>query len=301
MDGMELRHIRQFIAVAEELHFGRAAERLNMTQPPLSMSIRALEESLGVQLFNRTRKRVSLTSAGAIWLEHARRLLADAERLPAIARRAARGELGQLRLAFVSLASTTLLPDLVRRFRASYPQVRVALSEATSDVQFEALSRGEIDAGIIIRPGEEFLPPLALRPLPDEPLIAAVPEAWVPPSATASQSIAFGEIADAPLIFFPRHVAPAYHDVVAEYYTRHGRTLRIYQEAVQMQTIVSLVAAGLGVSLVPQSMTEMRRNGVRYLTLEGTPPHIEICMIWKEGEDQPALRSFLSLLDQAGI
>jgi len=138
---MDLRQIRQFIAVAEELHFGRAAKRLNMTQPPLSMSIRALEETLGVQLFNRTRKSVALTSAGAIWLGHARKVLADAERLPGIAQRAARGQLGQLRLAFVSIASYTLLPDLVCRFRAAFPDVRVELREATSDVQFDALAK----------------------------------------------------------------------------------------------------------------------------------------------------------------
>jgi DNA-binding transcriptional LysR family regulator len=298
MSGMDLRQIRQFITVAEELHFGRAAERLNMTQPPLSMSIRKLEETLGVPLFHRTKKSVSLTAAGTIWLVHARRLLAEAERLPTIAQRAARGELGQLRLAFVSIASYTLLPDLVCRFRAAFPEVRVELREVTSDLQFDALAKGEIDAGIIIRPAEDFRPSLSHRPLPSEPLVAVVPESWNPASAKRKQSVAFEKIADAPLIFFPRQVAPAYYDIVADYYAAHGRSLQTYQEAIQMQTIIGLVAAGLGISLVPRSMTAMNRKGARYLSLEGTAPQIDVCMIWKDGEDQPALRSFLALLDR---
>lgn len=296
---MDLRQIRQFIAVAEELHFGRAAERLNMTQPPLSMSIRALEETLGVQLFNRTRKSVTLTSAGMIWLGHARKVLADAERLPVIAQRAARGQLGQLRLAFVSIASYTLLPDLVCRFRAAFPDVRVELREATSDVQFEALASGEIDVGIIVHPGEGFGPAFSHHRLPGEPLVAVVPEGYVPSSTIVSKSIAFEQIADAPLIFIPRRIAPAYYDIVADYYAVHGRSLRIYQEAIQMQTIIGLVAAGLGISLVPGSMTEMTRKGAHYLSLEGTSPTVETCMIWKDDGDQPALQSFLDLLDPA--
>ncbi|MBO6949426.1 MAG: LysR family transcriptional regulator [Rhodospirillales bacterium] len=294
---MDLRQIRQFIAVAEELHFGRAAERLGMTQPPLSMAIRTLEETLGVELFRRTKRRCTLTPAGAIWLVHARQLLADAERLPAIAQRAARGEVGRLRLAFVTIASYTLLPDLVCRFRDAFPGVRVELREATSDVQFEALSDDEIDAGIIIRPAQDLRSTFMSRPLLSEPLVAVVPDKLAASLGDGPGPIAFEQIADAPLIFFPRHFAPAYFDIVADYYEAHGRPLQIYQEAIQMQTIIGLVAAGLGISLVPQSMTAMNRNGARYLTLAGTPPQIEVHMIWKKDDEQPALRSFLSLLE----
>ncbi|MEC7760954.1 MAG: LysR family transcriptional regulator [Pseudomonadota bacterium] len=293
---MDLRQIRHFIAVAEELHFGRAAERLSMTQPPLSMSIRNLEESLGVTLFNRTRKSVALTQAGAIWLVHARRLFADAEALPSIARRAATGEIGTLRLAFVSIASFTLLPDLVCRYREAFPDIRVELREATSDVQFDAVAQGEVDAGIIVQPTGDFRPSLAHRTLSVERLIAAVPDRCALAGATRADSVDFAALADAPLVFFPRHFAPAYYDRVSEFYTRFGRSLRIRQEAVQMQTILGLVAAGLGISLVPQSMTEMQRKSVRYLAIEGTPPQIEVSMIWREDAVQPALGAFLDLL-----
>ncbi|RVU38938.1 LysR family transcriptional regulator [Hwanghaeella grinnelliae] len=297
---MNLRQIRHFIAVAEELHFGRAADRLNITQPPLSMSIRGLEETLGVPLFRRTKRSVALTPAGAIWLDHARRVLADAEALPAIAQRAARGELGRLRLAFVSTASYSVLPDLVRRFRDAFPDVRVDLREATSDIQLDSLAKGEIDAGIIIPSGEGFRSAgLSHRPLQREPLVAVVPADFTFPGAETGQPVPFDRIAAEPLILFPRQVAPAYYDIVAEYYARNGKPLHIHQEAIQMQTIIGLVAAGLGVSLVPTSMTAMNRTGARYVPIEEKPPHIETCMVWRAEKDQPALRSFLTLLDRA--
>lgn len=294
---MDLRQIRQFIAVAEELHFGRAAQRLNMTQPPLSMSIRALEGSLGVQLFQRTQRKVALTEAGRVWLDHARRLMADAERLPLVAQRAARGELGQLRIAFVTIAGYRLVPHLVQRFRAALPDVRVELREATSDMQLDALAKGDIDVGLIIRPGDTFRTPLAQRPLPAERLVAAIPKGWRGAGSRSDAPVAFDEIADAPLIFFPRHAAPAYYDTVADHYRQHGRSLRVFQEAIQMQTIIGLVAAGLGFSLVPESMTGMTLEGAGYHALAGTPPAIGLSIIWNDTADNPALASFLALLE----
>jgi len=164
-------------------------------------------------------------------------------------------------------------------------------------MQFEALARGEIDAGIIIRPDEAFRPSLSHRSLPSEPLVAVVPDRWAPPDAIAAGSVDFERIAEAPLVFFPRHVAPAYYDAVADLYAAYGRALRIHQEAIQMQTIIGLVAAGLGISLVPRSMTGMSRSGAHYLELRGPQPRIDVCVIWKDGPDQPALTSFLALLD----
>ena len=241
---------------------------------------------------------MALTPAGAIWLDHARRVLSDAEALPAIAQRAARGELGRLRLAFVSTASYSVLPDLVRRFRDAFPDVRVDLREATSDIQLAALAKGEIDAGIIIPSGEGFRTAgLSHRPLQREPLVAVVPADFSFPGTESDRSVPFDRIAAEPLILFPRHVAPAYYDIVADFYARNGQPLHIHQEAIQMQTIIGLVAAGLGVSLVPASMTALNRNGARYLPIEGAPPHIETCIVWRDAEEQPALRSFLTLMD----
>lgn len=294
---MDLRQIRHFLAVADELHFGRAADRLNMTQPPLSMSIRRLEEDLGVQLFHRTTKSVTLTTVGAILRRHATQVMSDFDQLPTIARQAARGELGTLRLSFVSIASFDLLPRLVSRFRQAFPQVQLDLQEATSDVQLEALMEGRIDAGIIIRPSAALHPRFSSRTLRRDTLLAAVSDRWAPAASLASGTLDFRSIADAPLIFFPRPFAPAYYDAVEAHYADHGRPLQVHQEAIQMQTIIGLVAAGLGISLVPRSMVEARQTGVHYLEIAGRAPQVDVCMIWKRDADQPALHAFLDIIE----
>ncbi len=175
-----LRQLRYFTVVAEELHFGRAARRLAISQPPLSQQIMDLEARLGVQLFERTRRSVALTPVARQWLPAVREVLAAAEALPDQARRLARGETGTLSLGFVSTADYGVLPELLRRFRDTCPDVEVHLREATSDIQMEALLREELDAGIVIpQPEAPLIAPLQLHSLQREALMAAVPEAWI--------------------------------------------------------------------------------------------------------------------------
>jgi DNA-binding transcriptional LysR family regulator len=296
---MDIRQLRQFVAVAEELHYGRAAERLGMTQPPLSQAIQALEAKLGVQLFTRTKRSVALTPVGKQWLDYAQKVLMDASALPDIARRLSRGELGQLRLAFVSTADYSVLPNLVCRFRDQFPDVQVSLREATSDVQIEALLNDEIDAGMIIAPDSGSLPAsLAYRPLVREPLVAAVPETWVTDGRDGftGAELQPPAIIDAPLILFPRRSAPAFHDKISSYFAEYGRSPQVRQEAIQMQTIIGLVAAGMGLALVPQSLTNLRREGARYLPLKGNPPEIETGLIWASASRMPPLQRFLEML-----
>ncbi|MFJ5381055.1 LysR family transcriptional regulator [Cupriavidus sp. CER94] len=296
---MDLRQLRYFVTVAEELHFGRAARRLAMTQPPLSQQIQALEEEIGVQLFVRTRRSVMLTPAGQQWLPEVRRVLADAGALPGLAQRLARGEVGSLALAFVSTADYGILPDLLRHFRAQHPDVQLQLREATSDVQFEALAEGTIDAGLVIRPQLPVMPHgLSYLPLVREPLVLAVPDGWRPAGrATVPQAVALRDAAREPLVIFPRRSAPAFYDIITGYYARDGLTPVIAQEAIQMQTIVSLVSAGMGVALVPASLRNLRRTGVSYLTLLDAGPEIETGLAWREGAAgvAPVLRSFIDI------
>ncbi|CAG9177486.1 LysR family transcriptional regulator [Cupriavidus respiraculi] len=307
---MDLRQLRYFVTVAEELHFGRAAQRLAMTQPPLSQQIQALEEEIGVRLFARTRRSVALTPAGRQWLPEVRRVLADAAALPELAQRFARGDAGTLSLAFVSTADYGILPDLLRRFRADHPDVELQLREATSDVQFEALIEGTIDAGLVIRPQLPTMPPgLSYLPLVREPLVLAVPEGWRPPGTTAPRGkarasdaqagpVSLRDVAEAPLIIFPRRSAPAFYDIITGYYARDGLVPTIGQEAIQMQTIVSLVSAGMGVALVPASLCNLRRTGVSYLPLRDAAPDIETGLAWREGGADgpgPVLRSFIGI------
>ena len=295
---MDIRQLRHFVTVADTLHFGRAAERLGMTQPPLSQSIMALERTLGAPLFARTRRSVQLTAFGAQWLPFVREALAAVDALPATARRLRDGQTGYLTLSFVTTADYSILPDLVRRYAEAYPAVDLRLVEATSDVQIPALAAGERHAGIIIPPHDQSLPePLIYRRLVSEPLIAAAPTAWIEDGRLPIEAgvLAPGALLDAPLILFPRAVAPAFHDLVTGYFGARGRPARIVQEAIQMQTIISLVSAGLGVALVPASLRNLARAGVRYVEI-AAPPMLETGLAWRRDNDTATLRGLLSLL-----
>lgn len=295
---IDTRQLRHFAAVADTLHFGRAAERLHITQPPLSQSIMALERTLGAPLFVRTRRSVRLTPFGEQWLPEVRAALAALDALPESARRLRDGLSGHLSLSFVSTADYSILPDLVRRYAEAFPEVEIRLVEATSDVQIPALVAGERHAGIIIPPHDRGLPPsLSYRRLVSEPLVAAVPAAWIEDArlSVAGGVIAPEAIAGGPLILFPRAVAPAFHDLVTGYFDAQGRPARIVQEAIQMQTIISLVSAGLGLALVPASLRNLARAGVAYAEIHD-PPTLETGLAWRRDDDTPTLKGLLRLL-----
>jgi DNA-binding transcriptional LysR family regulator len=297
---LELRQLRYFVAVAEEMHFGRAARRLHMTQPPLSQSIQALEVLLGTPLFARTSRSVTLTPAGAALLPHARQLLHDAQALPDLARRAAAGESGRLALAFVSTADYSVLPPFLHQFRAAYPQVQIELREATTDLQLEALEQDEIDVGLLIPPLPDRMKDLlAYRRVLTEPLVLAAPENAA--ALRVDGPLPLQAVADLPLIIFPRRIAPAFHDVILGCYRDAGLMPRIGQEAIQMQTIVGLVSAGMGIALVPQSVSNLKRPGVTYRTLAGTTALIETGLAWRRDNPSPVLHAFLELLEKTTL
>jgi DNA-binding transcriptional LysR family regulator len=299
----DLRQLRYFLAVAEERHFGRAARKLSMTQPPLSQAIRALEDALGVELFARTKRTVELTPVGTDLLPEVRKLLAQADALPALAQSLARGEAGALSLAFVSTADYGLLPQLLREFAVRHPRVRLNLAEATSDVQIEELAAGRIDAGLIIPP----LPPrhaatLTYLPIMREPLIAALPASSVlhhgsgEPADWIDEPVSLAEVGQLPLVIFPRRLAPGFYDIITGCYGAAGLTPRIGQEAIQMQTIVSLVSAGMGVALVPQSLRNLRRTGVVYRPLAERTPRVETGLVWRTADVSPVLAGFIEIV-----
>ncbi len=292
---IELRQLRYFVAVAEEMHFGRAAQRLHMTQPPLSQTIQALEAQLGAALFERTRRSVALTAAGDALLPEARRLLRQAEALPALAQRAAAGESGTLSLAFVSIADYNLLPDALREFSAAYPAVQVSLQEATTDIQLEMLAEGSIDAGIVIAPlPDPMLREIDYLPLLSEPLVLALAENS--PLAQHKGKISLRRCAELPLIIFPRRLAPAFHDQILGCFRDAGVTPLIGQEAIQMQTIIGLVSAGMGIALVPQSVSNLKRPGVEYRAFREASPLVETGLAWRRDNQSPVLAAFLELM-----
>jgi DNA-binding transcriptional LysR family regulator len=292
---IDLRQLRYFATVAEELHFGRAATRLHMTQPPLSQTIQALEELLGTPLFVRSRRGVALTPAGAALLPEARRLLAQSAELPELVRRAAAGESGRLALAFVSSADYSVLPPFLRTYRAQFPQVQIVLQEATSDLQVDDLLHNRIDAGLLIPP----LPDKARAELDylkvlSEPLILAAPAGLA--ALQGGGPVWLKDLPPLPLIIFPRPIAPALHDAILGCFHAAGVTPEIGQQAIQMQTIVSLVSAGMGLALVPQSVSNLMRPGVEYRALHDHSPLVETGLAWRRDNHSPVLLGFLDLL-----
>lgn len=292
---VELRLWRQFSAVAEELHFGRAAQRLHMTQPPLTQAIAHLERLLGVQLFERTKRSVRLTTAGVALLPQARELLARAQSLPAQARAAAGGEIGRLRIAFVSTVGFSFLPQWLQAFRAQHPQLQLELIEATGDVQLQALERGDVDAGFMLHsPG--FAPSgLQHVRVAREPLVLALPEQH---ALAAAPRLALAAVLAEPIVMFPRRIVPSLHDAVFGMYHAAGREPRIAQEAIQMQTIVNLVSGGLGLAWVPDSVREFQRSGVLYRQLGGKQaaqvPGCETSLVWASAS--PVLERFVAFV-----
>jgi len=292
---LELRQLRYFVTVAEELHFGRAAARLHMTQPPLSQAIAALEELLGAPLFVRNRRTVELAPAGSALLPEARRLLAEANALPALARRAAAGEVGRLSLAFVTSADYSVLPPFLRRYSERYPAVHLNLIEATSDVQAEELLRGRVDAGLLIPPlPDKAEGELDYMKVLEEPLILCAPSGL--PALASSKPIHLQDLPRLPLIIFPREISPALHDAILSCFRAAGITPTIGQLAIQMQTIVSLVSSGMGLALVPQSVSNLMRPGVEYRALADPTPLVETGIAWRRDNPSPVLQGFLELL-----
>ncbi|TFW27678.1 LysR family transcriptional regulator [Duganella callida] len=292
---MELRQLRYFVTVAEELHFGKAALRLHMTQPPLSQTIQALEEELGAVVFERNRRGVALTPAGAALLPEARRLLAQAQQLPQLVQRAAAGEVGRLTLAFVTSADYSVLPPFLRAYRAAYPQVQITLQEATSDLQLDDLLNSRIDAGLLIPPlPDKAKQELDYLPVLNEPLMLALPAGS--PALKKKGRLALAALPLLPLIIFPRAISPALHDAILSVFREAGVTPEIGQQAIQMQTIVSLVSAGMGMALVPQSVSNLMRPGVEYRALSDATPLVETGLAWRRDNASPVLHGFLELL-----
>jgi DNA-binding transcriptional LysR family regulator len=290
---IELRQLRYFLAVAEEMHFGRAATKLHMTQPPLSQAIQALEANIGAQLFIRTTRSIALTAAGSALIPEAKKILQQTKTLPQLVQRAASGEVGNLSLAFISIADYSILPPFLRQFRHHHKEVRIELREATSNVQLELLEKSEVDAGLLIPP----IPPklsaiLNYQKVLSEPLILAVPETY----SSRKNAQALSTYADLALIIFPRKIAPSLHDSILACFRAEGLTPAIAQEAIQMQTIIGLVSAGMGIALVPQSVSNLIRPGVVYYTMPSLTVRVEIGIAWRKDNSSPVLKSFLDLL-----
>ena len=291
----EIWQLRYFVAVAETLHFGLAAEALHISQPPLSRAIRGLEERLGVALFLRTRRRVALTSEGVRLLEEARRVLGQLERTVLELRGLAAGEQGRLRIGFVSLADYGVLPALLKAFKSSRPGVTLALREMLSPEQSQALAAGELDFGLLLPPVSDA-PRLEHIVVQRERFVAALPARHR--LARSRGRLAVAELSGEPMVMVPREIAPGLYDIVTGMAVRAGITLNVAQEAIQMQTVVSLVSSGLGAAIVPGSVANLGRRGVIYRELSDAHPRLDLWLAWPRGALGAAAREFLALANR---
>ncbi len=288
---IELRHLRYFLAVAEEGHITRAAERLHMSQPPLSMQIQALERDVGAVLFARTPHGVTLTEAGAAFAAEARQIIGSTERAREAALRAARGEVGHLRVGFTgSAAFNPVVATTIRNFRRAWPRVRLTLEELNTTRLTEAMAQGQLDAAFL-RPGEQGISGLALHRFADEPMKVVLPERH---PLASRQRIRLSALAGEPFVLFPRVVGLSLFDAVVSACQAAGFELALHQEAPQISSVVNLVAAELGVSIVPASITQMAVDGVRYLDIQGPRPMATLALATRADDTRPAVAHFIA-------
>ncbi|NPU83718.1 MAG: LysR family transcriptional regulator [Syntrophaceae bacterium] len=288
---MELRHITSFIAVAEELHFGRAAKRLNISQPPLSQQIRQLEEEIGVRLFNRTRRRVEITAAGLVFLTEARRIMALTKEAVRQTIRADRGELGSLAIGFIGSANYSVLPRVILDFRKQYQDVEVSLTEMNTSHQLEALRDDRIHVGFMRPPRGIENEGISVEPVFREPLVAAIPDHHPLKGETP---LPLRLLAKESFIMIPRQRGPGFFDSIIALCQQEGFSPHIVLEASQFHTVIGLVATGIGVSILPASMQRSRMKGVVFRTIAGGVETV-LDMAWVTGNPSPVLRNFIDI------
>lgn len=285
---MKLHFLRYFTVLAEELHFGRAAARLSITQPPLSSAIKALEEELQVQLLVRNSKRVGLTPAGAAFLPEARQILERIARAGVLAQAAAQGTQGRVDMGMASSLVYREVPLIVQRFERAHPGVELVIGERSSAEQVEALLRGQLHVGFVN--AAVVPPPLKSLALPDDEFVLCLPQAH---PAAGRAAIDLRTLADERFVMFARDIAPANHDNVIAIFNRAGIHPRTVHAARQWLTVVAMVANGLGISLVPRSLARSRVEGVSFVRFTGPRVRAPALLAWNPAHLSAAVASFL--------
>ncbi len=290
---MEIKRLRYFVAVAEELHFGRAAERLEMAQPPLSRQIAQLERDLGVQLFDRSRSQIRLTPAGDVMLERARDII---ERLESTYREVSligQGSAGRLRIAFVGSASHGVLPTLIKSYRSHYPNVDLALSAMNNAELERAVIQREIDIAVA-RPSLD-IEELRTLTLHQEPLMLAIPDNS---RLNAVQNIALKDLGDETFVLYPRRPRPSFADYILKVCAEEGLKPRETVFAQDYQTAISLVSVGVGISIVPESVSSTQRPGVFYRPYEGHNPGTGLSAHARRDNRKPHVMNFFEIVEK---
>lgn len=286
---MELRHLRYFVAVAEQRSFSRAAEKICIAQPALSKQIRQLEEEIGADLFIRGTRPLCLTEAGVVFMERAQQILASVDSAALEARRRDRGQAGELTIGYVGSSMYTLLPTAVNRFRDLHPGVALALHEMTAGHLRAALEAGEIDVALT-RPPFADDQTFGQKVVVSEPFVVALSDRH---ALAKRRSIPLGELSDEPFILHPRFPSPSVTDVIVSACLESGFAPVAIQEACHMQTIIGLVASGLGVTLVPASVADQPWRGVSYLPITPPGPMAPLALNWRKGKLSAVQQNFI--------
>jgi DNA-binding transcriptional LysR family regulator len=291
---MELRHLRYFIAVAEELHFTRAAARLHIGQPPLSHAIQVLEADIGARLLERNKRSVRLTAAGALFLADARRILALAEQAGETARRAGRGEAGELRIGFTySTPLTPLFAEVINRYRQEFPLVTLTLHEMATLRQLEAIGQRTLDLGFIRPPEVTVAAGIKLTTLREEPLMVVLPT-WH--RLAAKKALAISELTEAPFVMYPPGGGTGIYPQIFRLCRAAGFVPRVGQTAGEASTIIGLVAAGSGITLLPSSFDRIRMDGVCYRPILDRAATTMLLLAQRAGEQSPLIDAFVALV-----
>lgn len=290
---MELRQLKSFVLVAEELHFGRAAEILHLSQPALSKQIQALEDSLDIQLFDRTKHSVKLTAAGHKLLETAHRILQEMERGIQTAQQMARGEAGQLRVGCTDPALFSLMPTIMQHYRLCYPNVALVLTSAVTETQVELLRTYQIDVGFLYLPIRDQL--LSTYALYSEPFLIALPATH---RLAKQKQISLKSLNNEPILFHPRSLAPALYADFTSCCEQANWIPNIVQEVGAQHTRLGLVAAGVGITFVPAGLQHLSVKGVIYRPIADQFPTLKLALSWRQTEDSPVIRQFLAVVQE---
>ena len=291
---LPLPQLHAFVVLAEELHFGHAAARLGIAQPPLSQQIRRLEEKVGHALFTRAPGRVALTGAGCELLPAARRALTDLANGLAAARAVGSGSAGRLRIGFAASLALTILPGLLRTFRHQFPGVHLDIHEMTTAPQIAALHDKTIDIGLLREPPTDEAE-LSFRTVLSEPFVAVLPSTH---PLAAQRTVLVARLAGSPFVLLPRSVGPSLHDQIIGLCSAAGFTPRVVQHAVEWQTVCALVETGLGVSLAPASIRRIRLKGVAFRRTEPDTARTRVAIAWREDDRNPLVACLLAAIGQ---
>ncbi|MGB8355176.1 MAG: LysR substrate-binding domain-containing protein [Chthoniobacteraceae bacterium] len=297
MNRASIRELECFVAVAEELNFSRAARRLHVSQPPLTRQIQSLEEKLALQLFERSTRAVSLTPAGALYLEDARGILMRLDGATEAARRAVTGESSRLRLAFIGALLDEGLVRLLQVFRESHPQCQIHLSDLSAAAQLEALEAGQVDGAFIGAPPQGLPKDIASVIWKREPLLIALPEGH---ALAAFKSLSFSALKPESWVMISRNAAPAFRQQFDELCAGADFSPRVVQESDRVAAVLTMVAAGQGISLLPEAMSRLIREGVAFRPVKGVRPELAHTFVYRSRKPDPVVVDFVKLLGVKG-